>query len=318
MLKQVKLLLCIVLLLYIVSCGKKEAPPVSQFMKQQISLLPADAELMGYMNVGAVQKSDIYKMFVDSLGVNPLDPKTYLKRVNLNLDQVNVKIEELFFASHLQKNGAMAPFIAAHGNMNLADYLTAFKVKTRDFVISEDKDFSAAKLFVIAAKDTFGVGFQDSTTMVVGNLEKVKSWFNHLQQKTYSHNAERINRLAALKQTKSVWFLTDAVSLLKTIKPIQTLKNVEGVQNIKSADISLDMDQNVALHSIIRTSDSENAALIKDALKGALASAKLSKSDDRDVTDAINKIKITQDDNRININAKISRKDIKIITRMQG
>jgi hypothetical protein len=309
MLKLVKYLLIIPSLLIVFSCGKKTAPPVSESMQQQISLMPQDAELLGYMNVKDLRNSDVYKTLVDSMKMNPLNPKTYLKQMNLNLENAKVDIEDIFIAYQGEANGSMAPFIVVHGDMNLATYLGAIKIKTKDFEITEDKKFNYGKLFVITARDTFGVGFQDSSVMVLGNLDKVKSWFKKMGGNSKADN-EIMARLSNLKHTETGWFLVDAASLFKNLNIIQNLQKAQGVQQIKTADISFDMGKKLFMNSIITSTDAENAELVKDTLKGALASAKLSKTSDRELADVINKINVKQIENEVEIAATLSLKEI--------
>jgi hypothetical protein len=310
MLKPVNYLLIITSLLIVFSCGKKAEPPVSRSMQQQISLMPQDAELLGYMNVKDLRNSDVYKTLVDSMKMNPLDPKTYLKQMNLNLENAKVDIEDIFIAYQGEASGSMAPFIVVHGDMNLAQYLGAIKIKTKDFEISEDNEFNHGKLFVITARDTFGVGFQDSSVMVLGNLDKVKSWFKKTGRNALKADNEYMARLSNLKHTETGWFLVDAASLFKNLNIIQNLQNVEGVQQIKTADISFVMGKELFMNSIITSIDAENAELVKDTLKGALASAKLSKTSDRELTDVINKINVKQIENKVEITTKLSLKEI--------
>ncbi|MBD3384029.1 hypothetical protein GF407_03800 [candidate division KSB1 bacterium] len=309
MLKPVKYLLIITSLWIVFSCGKKTAPPVSESMQKQISLLPQNADMVGYINVKEISNSDIYKSFVDSMKINPLDPQTYLKQINLNLENARVKIEEVYIAYHDQEKEKMAPFIVAHGKTNLADYLGALKIKTRDFQIGEDKDFAEGKLYVINADDTLGVGFQDSSVMVMGNLKEVKSWFQK-GKKNPKPDPDLTARLGALQNAKTGWFLVEAATLLENLDMVRALQNVEGARQIKTADLAFTMDKALRMNSIITSIDAENAEMIKDAIKGALASVKLSRRSDRELTDVVNKINVEQKDTTIEITAQLSLNEI--------
>ncbi len=310
MLKPVKYLLIITSVLIVFSCGKKAVPPVPESMQQQISLMPQNSDMIGYLNVKEISKSEIYKALVDSMKFNPLDPQTYIKQMNLNLENATVKINEVYVAYHDQGKEKMAPFIVAHGKSNLADYLGAVKIKTRDFQIGEDKNFAEGKLYVITTDDTLGIGFQDSSVMVMGNLNEVKSWFHKTNEKPRP-NPDLIGRLGALQNAKTGWFLVDAATLLENLDMARALKNVEGIQQIKTADLSFHMGKELFVNSIITSASAENAELIKDALKGALASAKLSKTSDRELTDVINKINVKQTENKVEITTKLFLQEIK-------
>ena len=56
--------------------------------------------------------------------------------------------------------------------------------------------------------------------------------------------------------------------------------------------------------------DAENAELFHDAVKGALAAAKLSMSGDREAVDVLNKIEIKIKGSRVVVNSQINKADV--------
>jgi hypothetical protein len=63
-------------------------------------------------------------------------------------------------------------------------------------------------------------------------------------------------------------------------------------------------------HALGQFEDAEKAGLFRDAMKGFVATAKLSMSEDRDAIDILNKIKIDTKKDEVVIQFKMSQEDI--------
>jgi hypothetical protein len=62
-----------------------------------------------------------------------------------------------------------------------------------------------------------------------------------------------------------------------------------------------------------RFDNADNALLVRDAVKGALATLKLSFSGDRDAVDVVNKIDISTDQREVHMKAVFTRDDLQRI-----
>ena len=144
----------------------------------------------------------------------------------------------------------------------------------------------------------------------------VKSWLDKFQSRKRNKlaNQELVNRIRRLEYKTDAWLTLDFRPIMDTITAEvgddSWISQFEGLRSIQNLDFSMKVGQDLRFAGEGQFSDAENAELFHDAVKGALAAAKLSVSGDREAVDVLNKIKIKAKDNRVVVDFQINKADV--------
>ena len=125
-------------------------------------------------------------------------------------------------------------------------------------------------------------------------------------------------QIKELKFKSYAWMVMEAKPFLDQIRRHDIADRLQGVYNIDNASFTMNLSDNFRFNGQCECSDEEKAELLRDAIKGAIAAAKLSVSEDRDAIDILNKIEISVEGKQVSANSDMSRKEIeKLIDRGQ-
>jgi hypothetical protein len=91
----------------------------------------------------------------------------------------------------------------------------------------------------------------------------------------------------------------------------QSVDIFSSLESVEQVNISFRLTEQFRLDSYGNFADDEKAGLFYDALKGFVAAAKLSVSDDRSAVDILNKIKIEQDGRSVRMHFEMSQEEIR-------
>ena len=98
-----------------------------------------------------------------------------------------------------------------------------------------------------------------------------------------------------------------------------SMKQFGALRAVQDVQFSVDVNDAIKLDGEGNFSDAQNAELFHDAVKGALATLKLSVSDDRDAVDVMNKVNISTGNNSVKVNLEMSKADVeKLMQRGRG
>jgi len=284
-----------ILLIFVSACSVQKTVPLSAELKKQISMLPADALVLGYVNVHQILNSPVYELLYDETEADLFANKTYKEFVEKTGFDLRENMQEMLFAGeHSAENNFKGMFVAL-------GHFDAHKIS--NYIKSEDPDkklketnYGTYKL-LHSEDDAFTMCFADSNHFVAGKHHMVQNWLDIFAGNTKSGdiNVQLLQRIENLSSRQSMWMVMDAGTVMEIVEK-EGIGIAKGLKNIQQADIALTMTDRFEVFSRITCTDHEKAELVYDAIRGFVSSAKLTMSDDRDAVDVLNKIDVQSAD----------------------
>ena len=84
--------------------------------------------------------------------------------------------------------------------------------------------------------------------------------------------------------------------------------NLQALRSVEHVDFSMDLTREIRMTGQGHFTDADKAELFHDAIKGAVAAAKLSASRDRELVDILNKLDIETDANSVRFDFEMSQR----------
>jgi hypothetical protein len=170
------------------------------------------------------------------------------------------------------------------------------------------------KLYTID-KNELTFCFADNKWLFAGVESLVKSSLDDfVADDMVDFDPELLTRINRIKYKKGMWFTLDAREMLQEISE-KMAKHPEGrrlssIKSIQNFQVSTRLDDKIWFSATGNFSDEEKAELFHDALKGGIATLKLSVSEDRAAVDVLNKIEISADGSQVHLEFNMSKEDI--------
>ncbi len=313
-----KIYFVLMLMFILISCQKIQQQPLSKEMMHQIALLPQEAEMFGYMNFGQIRNSDIYQLIEDSTGEKVTLNKEYQEFVKLTGLDLKEDIDELYIAvkscGDKKSTGALLVALGDYDPPRIMEYISS-KDEQKEMVPFKYLDFD---LYRIDEEDQdMCFGFVGNRLLVGGAEDQVRAWLDRYQLPAADirMDVSLKQRIESLKYHQSAWFVMDAGTLMDKIEMGDAVRKMDGFRSMKTLQMSFRLSDDVDFDGELLCTDAEKAGLFKDAIKGAIAAAKLSASGDRRAVDVLNKIDIDQHQERIGIQFRMTKADVGKIIR---
>ena len=301
-----KYIIFILSLVFIVSCDIVERESLSAEMRDQLQKLPHDANLIGYINFARMKSNPVFDLFQEDIEDEMFQSEEYedfLKSTGFDIEE---DIHEVYFAaiSPEKSEGYNGIFIAS-GTFN-PDKIIAY-IKEQDSekeLLTETYDqftlyyFEEEKLYFC---------FKDDKTIIGGSQTLVKK---ALSEKKSETDLVLMPQIKSMRYKSWAWMTMNTESILKKMQASGITERMPVVKSIKSASMAIKLTDNLYFNGECLCSDNEKAGLLKDALKGAIAAAKLSVSDDRGTIDVLNSINVETENNLLITNGEMSKSDI--------
>jgi hypothetical protein len=123
-----------------------------------------------------------------------------------------------------------------------------------------------------------------------------------------------LERINSLKYKNDAWFTLNTEpmigEMLDKMNKSSEGERLAGLKSVKNLNFSMKVNDELIFSGVGNFSDNEKAKLFHDALKGFVATAKLSLSEDRDAVDVLNKIDIDTRGDQVLVNFKMSKDDV--------
>ncbi len=306
--KSASIILFALFMLTLAGCKQSGKQVVSETAKQQLTLLPADAPIYGYVNFRRLHQAELSKIVLDSVQ-NMFDHNPALshfrKQTGLNPRE---DIHELFFAGVLP-DGRERPkgLIVALGTFN-PDKIIAF-ITSKDKEKKLTRESYLKHTLLVAEEQGFALCFADSMTLLAGQVRQVKGWLKRKETQQLSDQSPLLKKLEHIKYPQGMWVSMDMAAMQERLKHTD-LRKLNVLKQLNAFALSADVTGRIQFFATGIFSDAEQANLLRDAIKGVIAAGKLSVSNDRDVVDILNKIDVNADGNQISVDFKLNQDDI--------
>ena len=293
------------------SCVQERVEPLSQKMSSQIALLPADANVLGYANIKQMTKSPFFELFEETRKEKHFRMDEYQEFLDSTGFDMEKDIHEIYFAGYVSDDDFDEKGIFVALGKYDPEKIMQYASTKREARRLEMEEYQNFKLYRKKNRDNVFC-FADENTFVAGTDDHVKKWLDKSEKK--SENTEIapaiLNRLEKVKYKSGAWFTLDAEKLIESLKEDRFAREFNGIKSIKSANFSAKVNDKLNFFGECFCTDSDKAELFRDAIKGFIATAKLSVSDDREAIDIINNIEVEQKGSSVTIDMRITKDEV--------
>ena len=301
-----KSIIFLLALVFISSCGIVERESLSAEMRDQLQKLPSDANLIGYINFTRMKTSPFFDLFQDDIEDEMFLSEEYQDFLKSTGFDIEKDIHEVSFAtiSPEKSEGYNGIFIAS-GAFN-PDKIIAY-IKEQDS--EKELLFETYDQFTLyyLKEEKLSFCFKDDNTIIGGSQILVKK---ALMAENSEMDLVLMPQIKSLKFKSWAWMTVNTESMLKNMPASRITERIPVVKSIRSVSMAIKLADNLYFNGECLCSDNEKAELLKDAVKGAIAAAKLSVSDDRGTIDVLNSINVKTENNSLITDGEMSKSDI--------
>lgn len=312
-------LILAVALLLLSYCSSETSQPLDGAAVKQLERMPMELQGFAYANIERLRDSKLAQPLMDSLSMR-IESEERLQEILDRTDfDIRRDVSEIYLAFGEDLGERDAQFVAVSVGKFNPQRLIDF---ARDEMASHEAEQireSEYEGFVLYSPGErhMSLTFADQQHLVVGTTAHVKTWLDH-----YRNNDGRLSdaarqRLERLRYKQGAWMTLDAKQLfreaLDQLADGADISRFGALRKVESFDISMDADDRLMMQGEGVFTDAENATLFGDALKGALATAKLSMTDDRKAIDVMNKIEVDAAKNAVTIGFELTRQDLELL-----
>lgn len=287
---------------------EKVTTPVSSSMKKELSRLPESAIGMAYVNINKIKESEFFSMFEDKFNMELNEDEDYQDFTDATGFDFTKDVDEMYVTFAPGESRDQKQFLAViKGSFD--------EEKIVDFISTHDKrhelksqQYQDYKIYRIEDKPV-RFSFPDANTLIVGVEHYVTTWLNGDEN---SH--KWIKRMEKMRYKDGICFTMDAKAVINEVMTqidrMDEAKRLQALKSVEDVYFSAEATDEILFEGRGKFSDAQNAELFHDAIKGVLATVKISVSGDRDAVDIFNKIKINQDGDWITSHFKMSKEDV--------
>lgn len=299
-------------------CARERVEPVSSAMAKQLALLPQSASGLAYINLEKMRQSPFYEMMRDSMENRMRHDRDFEELVEATGFDFRKDVNEVYvsFDPNPQKHEGKF-LVVAIGNYDPEKIMDFVAKKDEENKINEE-NYSDFTLYRVEDKEHVFC-FANQNYAVGGHEQYVKSWLNNFKEGKADAAAgkELVERIKQLKYKDSAWMTMNTAALMDRVmdqmEQQENMQKFDALRAVQNVHFSVNVNDEISFDGTGNFSDAEKAQLFHDAIKGALATVKLSLSSDRDAVDVINKIHIKTDDSRVRVDGKMTREDVEKI-----
>ncbi|GAB4364309.1 MAG: hypothetical protein Kow0042_02830 [Calditrichia bacterium] len=302
-------------LVFLFQCARERVQPFSAAMKKELSCLPASSDIIGYANIKSFQQSAFLEIITKSWEEehpHKKDFQEFLEQTGINFKE---DVDELFLSVTLppeaNKPQMLLVIKGAFDKNKILNYLSE---KHPDLPQKSDTYQNQVLYWYDEKKPV--LCFMETNRLLLGNREMVKSWLDHYfaPEEFQEEENEIFKQIRTIKYKTGSWMVVNAQPFVERItRKIEShpeIKRLQGLKAIQKIQFSLKTEDEFYFQGLGAFSDAEKAELFHDAIKGFLATAKLSLSDDRQAVDILNKVKIKTAGPHVQVNFKMTPNDL--------
>jgi len=299
------------------ACSPDRETVLTTEMKEQIALLPQDAGAYGYVNVQRLHRAEFARFFVDSMKkqiTESAEFETFVAETGLDPEK---DIHQAYFALQAgdDKNKPLG-LVVASGTFDAQKIVAFLKEKDEHHKLIEEK-VSEYTIYTVPEKP-MAFCFYNPETLVGGEYNLVLNWLKgrDAEGSKASINPALLSELKSLKYKQGMWLSVNPDTWKAKLKD-RDLKKLNALKSLTGLGFSMDITDKVKFSAKGDFNDEEKAKLFEEAIRGFIATGKLSVSDDREVIDILNSIKVETDDGQVMLDFKINEEEIRQLMNKQ-
>lgn len=307
-----------------VGCSGPASTSMSSAVKQHLAWIPQDVNSVAYFDVQSLRQSELGKSLekdFDNKISRWRDDRDYKKF----LDKTGFDVEKdlhnvlLGFAAEEHSREASRHFaVIATGNFDEQKIITAIKTARDSMDFHHDdseltsETYNGKTIYVIKEDGEKACYFADTHTLVAGSKEWIQAIIDGKSaEQSVQKNATISGLLGKLRYQEQCWFVANTATMMeKVADELGESGNFRGTRAVKAVQnivFSAQVGSQAALYGEALCDSDDNSNLLTEAMKGALATAKLAVSDDRDAVDMLNRVEVDQSGKAVKVAARLDK-----------
>jgi hypothetical protein len=172
--------------------------------------------------------------------------------------------------------------------------------------------YNGKTLYVIKERGEMAFYFPDAQTFVAGDKAWVQSIIDGKSaEQSVKHNQTVAALMSKLRFKDQCWAVASTAETMdkmaEELSEHGGFKGTRAVKAVQGVTFSATVGQRAELYGEAICDSEENSKLLVDAVKGALATAKLAVSDDRDAVDMLNRFEIDTHGKSVKVAANLDK-----------
>jgi len=293
-------------LLVLPACQKESAHRFSPQVQKQVALLPTDADVIGFLDIQAMQKSGFFDFITDSLKAELNEDEDFKALMDELGLEPKKDIQRMYFAAHYKGEDNLQVLLITEGNFQPQKILAKIEKETTNQDVKKTT-YDKYELYLFPKDKAFA--FTDNQRMITGSVQWVKLYLDKLSDRQPALTSDLKKRIEKLPYTNQAWLLTRIGQWTKKIENESEHPRLEGLSSLQQLDFAMDLNEQLRFYSQATFDNREMCQLFTDAVKGLIAAGKLAVSENRSVVDVLNKIDIQNDGLNLEVRFEISHDD---------
>lgn len=172
--------------------------------------------------------------------------------------------------------------------------------------------YNGKTIYVVREHGENAFYFADAHTFVAGNKDWVQAIIDgKTANRSVKQNADLAALLNKVRFKEQCWLVANTADVMEKVAremgEHRDFKGTRAVKAVQGVTFSAQVGQKATLYGEAVCDSEENSELLVDAAKGALATAKLAVSDDREAVDMLNRISIAVHGKAVQFNADLDK-----------
>jgi hypothetical protein len=303
-------LLLLAVLLFVWQCDTARKESLSKSMVEELALLPQSSAGIGHINIQNLRESPFYEMMQNNFSRTPFHSQEYQEFMNATGIDLRKDIQEIYFSISPRKADEKAEFLAVVKGAFNPEKIMDFISGQEEYSEIVQENYQGQPFYCIP-EDQLAFSFVEQSRLILGKEGMVKAWLD--ENSSGSKNSllpEWEKQISSLKYKSGAWFTLDATMFAEAFSEELDRQRMPALEALQDFNFSMKADQKLWFSGIGNFSDNEKAKLFQEALKGLIAAAKLSVSDDREAVDVLNKMRIKVKGKSVLLDFKLNKEDI--------
>ncbi len=316
--------LSLLAVVFLVACGQSGKSSLSTAVQDDLAKLPKNVQSVFYADVQALKNSELGKEIHQEMDSTMARHhhrdegyKEFMEATGLDLEKdvhsVLVGLQAHVDNSEQMKHMDGEAFAVVKGNFDEAKIISYVQEKEKEegrtgLVIVE---YNGKKIYS-GPRAKHSAYFADASTVIVGSEEWVKQVIDSkLGADNLTANADLMKLIGQLPHKNQLWAVGMPGDVMDRVaselSKHEGFKAAHTLRSLKSGMMSAQVNSTADLWASATCTTEEDSRLMSEALKGALAMAKLAVSDDRELVDMLNRFEIEAKGTEVHVSGKIDK-----------
>jgi hypothetical protein len=323
--KQTLLGLFLIFAMMAFGCSKTKVTALPSEVDQHLAWIPQTVSGVAYCDVQSMRQSELGKAlekdFSEQMAEMRRDRhfKEMLEKAGFDIEK---DLRSVLVGFHGGEADGMRTFaFVATGNFDEQRIVNTINVMrdslekhhgARETPELMTETYSGKTLYAFAEHGEKAFYFADAHTFIAGNKDWVQSIIDgNTSNQSVKQNAAISALMDKLRFKDQCWLVANTTEAMekmaKELSESHSFKGTRAVKAVQGVTFSANVGQRAEIYGEALCDSEENSKLLVDAIKGALATAKLAVSDDREVVDMLNRIDVNMAGKLVKFSADLDK-----------